>query len=165
MDVFRRIFGKFQHLGTTISRTAPRGKSLNLRLQNSLFFCCMWRTILRHFLTVDCVVFDCFLRKFWFLEKIYSKYVRAWETKRLPWDRERGNEVVWQTVKPWELRGLILLFDKRALGLTRRIGGRSYSPHIGSCFLHFWYKLRQGFFQKGHCLIKCQILSCFISLK
>ena len=57
MDVFRRIFGKFQHLGTTISRTAPRGKSLNLRLQNFIFLlyvedhlttffdsrlCCLW---------------------------------------------------------------------------------------------------------------------------
>ena len=47
----------------------------------------------------------CFLRKLWVWEKIHLKFVKPWELKKLPWDREEGSETVWHTVKPWELRG------------------------------------------------------------
>ena len=36
----------------------------------------------------------CFLRKLWFWEKIHLKFVKPWEMKNLPWDREKGSETV-----------------------------------------------------------------------
>ena len=48
----------------------------------------------------------CFLRKLWVWEKIHLKFVKPWEIKNLPWDREKGSETTWHTVQPWELRGL-----------------------------------------------------------
>ena len=48
----------------------------------------------------------CFLRKLSVREKTHLKFEKPWEMKNLPWDREKGSEIVWDTVKPWELRGL-----------------------------------------------------------
>ena len=58
------------------------------------------------FLIADSVASACFLRKLWVWEKIHLKFVKSREMNNLLWDREKGSETVWQTVKPWELRGL-----------------------------------------------------------
>ena len=50
----------------------------------------------------------CFLWKLWVWEKIHLKFINPWEMKNLPWDYEKGSETIWQTVKPWELRGLLV---------------------------------------------------------
>ena len=36
--------------------------------------------------------------------------MKPWEIKKLTWDREKSSETLWHTVKPWELRSLVLLF-------------------------------------------------------
>ena len=48
----------------------------------------------------------CFPRKLWVWQKIHLKFVKLWDMKNLPWDRQKGSETVWHTVKPWELGGL-----------------------------------------------------------
>ena len=50
-----------------------------------------------------------FFWKPWIREKINSNFVKPWEMKNLPWDRKKGCETVWHTVKPWELRGLVTI--------------------------------------------------------
>ena len=62
--------------------------------------------MLGHFLTGDSVACVCFLKKLWVWEKINLKFVKPSQMKNLPWDREKGTETVWHTVKPWQLRRL-----------------------------------------------------------
>ena len=60
--------------------------------------------------TLECAACVCILKKLWVSEKICSKFVKPWEIKKLTWDREKSSETLWHTVKPWELRSLVLLF-------------------------------------------------------
>ena len=55
------------------------------------------------------------------------------------------------------------LFDKRALGQSRRTSG-GLIPLTGICFWHILFKLK-NFFQKGSLLKKRPIPGCFILLK
>ena len=61
--------------------------------------------MLRYFFDRELCCHVCFLRKLWVWGKIL-KFVKPWEMKNLPSDREKNSENVWHTVKPWELRGL-----------------------------------------------------------
>ena len=54
----------------------------------------------------ECPGCVCFLKKLWVWKKIFWKFVKPWEIKKLPWDREKDSETVWHTVKPWELSSL-----------------------------------------------------------
>ena len=103
MVVFHIIFGNSRD---SYFQESAKCKSLDQRLQNYLF-------IFFHVEDNDTIFFDswlcylaCFLRKLGVWEKIHLKFVKPSEMKNLPWDREEGSETVWDTVKPWELRGL-----------------------------------------------------------
>ena len=49
---------------------------------------------MRSLLTLECAACVCCFRKQFVWEKIRSKFVKPWEMKNLPWDREKGSETV-----------------------------------------------------------------------
>ena len=99
MDFFHRMFGNsWNSYFQNSSGGSPWIKDYKIFVCRGQ--CC------NTFLTGYILAFLCFLRKLWVCENIYLKFVKPWEMKSLPLDREKGSKTVWHTVKPWKLRGL-----------------------------------------------------------
>ena len=56
---------------------------------------------------LECAGWVCFLKTV-SLGKNLLKIVKPWEMKKLLWGCQKDSETVWQTVKPRELRGLLI---------------------------------------------------------
>ena len=98
-DVFHRNFGNSRD-------RAPIGSLWTKDYRIMYFLVCRRRATIFFDKGLRCLV--CFLRKLWVWEKIYLKFVKSWEMKNLPCYHEKGSETVLRTVKPWELRSLMI---------------------------------------------------------